>query len=90
MIKNKHENNHPSETGTHKIQNMKDIKNAIILNGTTYKVVRTNNIAGLGPDPCTLCDPAVKRRCGPDGYPDHQPCRMFNHGHYLAHFKKVK
>lgn len=69
---------------------MKDIKNAIILNGTTYKVVRTNNIAGLGPDPCTLCDPAVKRRCQPVGYPDYQPCQIFNRGHMLAHFKKVK
>lgn len=67
------------------------VKNAIILNGKTYKVVRTSNIAGLGPDPCTLCDPTVKHRCQqPVGYPNHQPCQMFNHGHMLAHFKKER
>ena len=69
---------------------MSNLKNAIILNGTTYKVIRTNNIAGLGPDPCSLCDPTMKRRCGPEGYADLQPCRVFNRGHMLAHFKKVK
>lgn len=63
---------------------------AIILNNIVYTVVRTNNIAGFGPDPCSLCDKTVKRRCcQPDGYADIQPCKMFNRGHMLAHFKKV-
>lgn len=69
----------------------KPVHNGIIINGKTYKVVRNNNIAGLGPNPCDLCDPAIKRRCfQPVGYPDYQPCRVFNRGHMLAHFKKVK
>ena len=61
-------------------------KDAIVLNGTTYKVVRNNCIGGLGPDPCSLCAPAVARKCRKD---DLQPCRMYNKGHFLAHFKKV-
>ena len=65
-------------------------KNAIIINGVTYKVVRTNDIAGLGPDPCSLCDPSVKRRCQPRGYAEYQPCEIFNHGYMLAHFKRMK
>lgn len=66
------------------------MKNGIIINDKTYKVVRTNNIAGLGPDPCSLCAKEVKRKCQPQGYADIQPCRMFNSGHRLAHFEKVK
>ena len=70
---------------------MSNIKNAIIINGITYKVVRTNNIAGLGLEPCDLCHPDIKRRCKkPVGYPNLQPCRIFNRGHMLAHFRKVK
>ena len=66
------------------------MKNAIIINGTIYKAVRTNNIAGLGPDPCSLCAKEVKRKCQPQGHADIQPCRMFNRGHMLAHFVKKK
>ena len=63
--------------------------NAIILDGKTYKVVRTNNIAGLGPDPCSLCDPGMKRRCLRPASMDLEPCKIFNKGHFLAHFKKI-
>lgn len=47
-------------------------KDAIVLNGTTYKVVRNNCIGGLGPDPCSLCAPAVARKCRKD---DLQPLK---------------
>lgn len=67
------------------------VKNGIILNGKTYRAVRTNNVLGTSPDPCMLCDPSVKRRCQhPYGYPDKQPCKMFNSGYMLAHFEKSK
>lgn len=65
----------------------KQPKNAIVYKNKTYPVVLTNNIAGLGPDPCALCDPAIKRACKRDYF---EPCRIFNRGHHLAHFGKPK
>ena len=65
------------------------MKNGIIINGKAYKAVRTNNIAGLGPDPCSLCAKEVKRKCQPKGYADIQPCIVFSSGHMLAHFEKT-
>lgn len=65
----------------------KQPKNAIVYKGKTYPAVLTNNIAGLGPDPCSLCDPAIKRACYKNY---HEPCRIFNRGHHLAHFGKPK
>ena len=65
----------------------KQLKNAIVYKGKTYPVVRTNNIAGLGPDPCGLCDPVIRRACKEDYF---QPCRIFNRGYHLAHFGKPK
>lgn len=65
------------------------MKNGIIINGKAYKAVRTNNIAGLGPDPCSLCAKEVKRKCQPKGYADIQPCNVFSRGYMLAHFEKV-
>ena len=61
-------------------------KDAIVLNGMTYKVVRNNCIGGLGPDPCSLCAPTVAQKCRKD---DVQPCRMFHKGHYLDKKKKI-
>lgn len=66
-----------------------NMKNAIILNGKIYKVEHTNNIAGLGPDPCILCDKTIRKKCEDANGNVIQPCRIFNKGHYLAHFKKV-
>ena len=63
------------------------MKNAIILNGTAYEVVRTRSIAGLGPDPCELCDKTMRRICENGSL---QPCDLFHRGNDLAHFKKVK
>lgn len=60
--------------------------NAIIINGVTYKVMRTNNIAGYGPDPCSLCD--ILKLCGDKGRV--MPCDLFHRGHMLAHFKKLE
>ena len=65
----------------------KQLKNAIVYKGKTYPVVRTNNIAGLGPDPCNLCNPVIRRACEDDYL---QPCRIFNRGYHLAHFGKPK
>lgn len=65
------------------------MKNAIILNGKIYKVVRTNNSTGLGPDPCNLCDKTIRKKCEDANGNDIQPCRIFNRGYHLAHFKKV-
>lgn len=63
-----------------------EIKNAIILKGKTYKVVRTLSVAGLGPDPCALCDRTIYKICWKHNM---QPCDMFSTDRYLAHFKKV-
>lgn len=65
----------------------KQPKNAIIYKGKTYPVVLTNNIAGLGPDPCALCEPTIRRACKHDYF---EPCTIFNKGHHLAHFGKPK
>ena len=64
----------------------KPIKNALVINGVTYKAVRTNNIAGLGPDPCSLCDKKVKKLCQDRNT---MPCDLFHKGHRLAHFVKI-
>lgn len=60
------------------------MKNGIVIDGKTYKAVRTTYIPGLGQSPCTLCDIKVRRLCESD---DVQPCRLFNRGYKLAHFK---
>ena len=62
----------------------KTVKNGIVINGKSYKAVRTTYIPGLAQSPCTLCDITVKRLCESD---DVQPCRLFNRGYKLAHFK---
>lgn len=64
-------------------------KNAIIVNGIIYKAVKKNYVPGLSPDPCSLCDPNMKRKCQRTMGTDVQPCELFNHGHKLTHFKKV-
>lgn len=65
-------------------------KNAIIINGIIYRAVKKNHVPGLSPDPCSLCDIGMKRKCmSPMGYANKQPCELFNHGHQLTHFKKV-
>lgn len=63
-----------------------EIKNAIIIDKITYKVVR-RTYYGFYPQekgPCDLCD--IKKYCERD---DAQPCRIFNERYRLAHFKKV-
>lgn len=65
------------------------MKNGIIINGHAYKVIRTNDIAGLGPDPCSLCDKTIKRKCEQFNGDKKMPCEIFNKGYYLAHFKKI-
>lgn len=64
----------------------KQIKNALVINGVTYKAVRTNNIAGLGPEPCSLCDKKVKKLCQDRNT---MPCDLFHKGYMLAHFVKI-
>lgn len=57
--------------------------NQIIIDNQVYVVRRTNNIAGLGPDPCSLCD--LRKKCEIEYV---QPCRLFHRGYHLAHFVK--
>lgn len=60
-----------------------------MLNGTVYKVVRTNNVCGLGPDPCELCDKSLRKRCKNPTGKDIQPCELYHKGYFLAHFEKT-
>lgn len=62
------------------------IKNAIIINGTTYRAKRMLYVPGLGQeDPCDKCD--LRRKCENQNI---QPCRLYTTGNRLAYFKKLK
>jgi len=59
------------------------LKNAIIIKGVTYKVVRKTFVAGME-DVCTGCD--LRRRCDKD---ENVFCAPFEKHGFLPYFKKV-
>lgn len=65
------------------------MKDAIIKNGITYKVVRMLYVPGCGQEsPCEKCD--LARTCNrPDDGQMLMPCEMFHKGNRLAYFKKM-
>lgn len=69
------------------MQTNKSPRNAIVINGVTYKAVLVNTMGMFAPyDLCALCD--LRRRCKPDEH-NLQPCELFNKRGRLAHFRKV-
>lgn len=62
-----------------------DMKNGIIINGVSYKIVRVPCVAGF-PDPCERCD--IVKFCDKYGQ---NVCVIFEKANgTLCHFKKVK
>jgi hypothetical protein len=68
---------------------VKPLKDAIIKNGITYKVVRMLYVPGCGQeDPCKKCD--LARACDRRQDGNYiQPCSLFHKGNRLAYFKKM-
>lgn len=64
---------------------MKPIKNALIINGTTYAFRRQMYLPGMG-DPCELC--SLRRRC--DNHVTAVLCAPFDKKGYVGYFKKLE
>lgn len=63
----------------------KTIKNALVINGVTYKVKRLTYVPGMS-DPCDDCD--IRRKCEKNIHG--RFCAPFNGAGHVEYFKRIE